>query len=350
MIEDQLEQSESNFDYINPMKHPPYHLRTNKAVDRLLLVDILRKLRQPDYKEITYYSLAGPFLEDLRVMDHFFPEMKLVSLESNEQTFKRQSFNRFSSRLDLRHKTLADFLIHDYRPSNCDVFWLDYTDLKYERFDEFQSVLNRVLPGSVVRITLRAEPEVDVVALKDRLSTEELNRLLGKLERTFKDEFARVLPHGESLVSTAFIKPPEFARMVQLMIRRAASTALDKAGSKVDFLSLQSTRYNDNTQMVSVTGIICLRSDSEIRERLQSIRFANFDWHEPDRIDIPALSVKERLHLERYLPVLDGQDAGETLFEALQYMIENGAKRSKQQLSHYADCHRDYPNFVRISL
>ena len=51
------------------MRHPPYHLRTNKAVDRLLLVELLRVL-EANGGPFSYYSLGGPFLEDLRVMDH----------------------------------------------------------------------------------------------------------------------------------------------------------------------------------------------------------------------------------------------------------------------------------------
>lgn len=330
------------------MKHPAYHLRTNKAVDRLLLANILRALG-PRYDDFTYYSLAGPFLEDLRVMDHFFPEMKLVSLEKNAQTFRRQEFNKFSSRIDLQNITLADFLTYTYTPGVNDVFWLDYTDLRYERFDEFQRVLKIVPPGSVVRITLRAEPMIDLYSLENRLTREELERMRNELEDDFKNEFDKLLTQIPE--EGVFARLTQFARMVQLMVRRAASLALDVAGSKVDYLPVQSTRYNDHTQMLSVTGIVCLRSQIEcFQDKLKCVRLVNFDWHEPERIDIPSLSVKERLHLERYLPIPIGQDAGDILFKALEYMIDDGETRSKRQLSHYADCHRDYPNFVRISI
>src|SRR5437016_2552014 len=104
------------------MKHPPYHLRINKAVDRLLLVNVLRPLN-PD-SEFTYYSLAGPFLEDLRVMDHYFPKMNLVSLELDPQTCKRQEFHRFTSRIQLKEITMGSFLSDEYEPGATDVFWL----------------------------------------------------------------------------------------------------------------------------------------------------------------------------------------------------------------------------------
>ena len=331
------------------MKHPPYHLRPNKAVDRLLLVDILRKL-STESGNFTYYSLAGPFLEDLRVMDHFFPEMKLVSIERSEQTFKRQQFNKFSSRLDLRRVTFDDFLNHDYEPQEYDVFWLDYTDLKYARFDEFQSLLTQVEPNSVIRLTLRAEPSIDLRVLDNRVSEDEVVRLRNELIETFKNEFDKVLPHDSELLCNAFKKQSVFAHMIQLMVRNAASQALDTSGNTLVYLPLQSTRYIDLTQMVSVTGIVCLREEEEMmRSKLASIRFANFDWETPpEQINIPALSVKERLHLEEHLPIAEDKNAGEMLFKKLGYMIENNANQSKKQLSHYAYCYRDYPNFIRI--
>lgn len=126
------------------MKHPPYHLRINKSVDRLLLVDAIRALGPAlgvvDFSEFTYHTLAGPFLEDLRVMTHFFPEMQMISIESDEQTHKRQLFNKFCSNVQLRKVGFSDYLYYDYEPGDKDIFWLDYTDLKYRRFTEFQQV------------------------------------------------------------------------------------------------------------------------------------------------------------------------------------------------------------------
>ena len=331
------------------MKHPPYHLRTNKAVDRLLLANILLELGGK-CKNYRYYSLAGPFLEDLRVMDHFLPDMKLVSLETDSQTYKRQDFHKFNSVIVLLKKDLRGFVVNDYQPeeNTKDVFWLDYTDLTYARFQEFQLVLKMVPPGSVVRITLRAQRELDVDDLKDYLPSDTLEALKSGIENRFTAEFEKILPPD---APGAFATPKEFAHMVQHMVRYTASDALDTTGNPVDFLPVQSTRYNDNTQMLSITGVVCLRDQiASIKDELKSITYANFDWHEPDLINIPALSMKERLWLEKHLPVEAGKDAGEELYALLGYMIDSSEKTSKQQLAHYADYCRFYPNFVRINL
>jgi hypothetical protein len=326
------------------MRHPPYHLRTNKAVDRLLLIELLRAMR-PNPGAFNYYSLGGPFLEDLRVMDHYFPSALLCSVEKNLQTFNRQEFNRFNSKLRIERQSLGEFLNHTYVQGDRDVFWLDYTDCKYTRFEEFEVVLKKVPPGSVVRLTLRAEPDLDLTALQERLAEDVIARIRSDMERVFQEEFAKVLPHPPA---GAFASPVDYARMVQLMIRRAASTALDTPGSEVDFLHVHSMRYDDQTQMLSTTGVVCEKARlAATRTMLESVRFADFDWNEPHQINIPALSVKERHRLERLLPISDAADAGEALFNELGYHIGDGAAATKRQLKQYADYHREYPQFVR---
>lgn len=330
------------------MKHPAYHLRVNKTIDRLLLVDIIRKIAL-DGKNCTYYSLGGPFLEDLRVMDHYFPEMKLVSLETNKQTYQRQLFNRFSSRININHARVDSFISGPYEPSALDIFWLDYTSLKYELLQEFQLVLSTVPYGSVVRITLHAEPKVNLNSLKDDISSEEFNNLLNALINDFKNRFDRLIS-GE-LDPNYFEQHNKFPELVQNLVRIAAANALDKPRDQATFLPLQSTYYSDGTQLLSVTGLVCERSRIDLmKEQLSGIRFANFDWKAPQRIDIPALSVKERLTLEHRLPVENGEDAGEILYDMLKYRIDDSERKTKTQLSHYADCQRDYPNFIRTHL
>lgn len=332
------------------IKHPPYNLRTNKAVDRILLAKVLRKF---DFNEkgCGYYSLAGPFLEDLRVIDHYLPEMKLTSIESDKNTYLRQIFNRFNSSISFINREFGDFLFYDYVPSDRrDVFWLDFSKLKYHLFEEFQNVLKKVPPGSIVKITLRAEPEINLRTLEDRVSNEEMERFKNELEEKFNNEFQKVLSNP---VAGAFSSQKDFAKMVQLMIRNASSLALDYSGSEIDYLPIQAMRYNDGTQMLSVTGIVHLRDQTEINKIKKTIESCNnscIDWEEPKEINIPNLSIKERLRLEHFLPVQEGFDSGEVLYKELNYCIDETEKLSKCQFSRYAEFYREYPNFMKTSI
>ena len=349
-LSEELEESEEW------MKHPPYHLRTNKAVDRLLLVDLLRELR-PNFERCTYYSLGGPFLEDLRVMNHFFPAMRLVSFEKSEHTLRRQEFHRFDRLTELRLLPINDFVNRDYdpesdsnyQPGDIDVFWLDYTGLEYSYFGLFETLLTKVPTGSVVRITLRAEPEINYRSLKDRLPEPILSSVREQVERQFEETYGPVLP---SSAAGALATGRNYARMVQSMVQRAAAIALDDSGSDRNFLPVQSARYDDNTQMLSVTGIVVAKGEEgEMRQRLDRVRLKDFDWNEPAEIDIPALSAKERLILEPHLPVDEGEaDPGGVLCRILNYNIHDTLPNSRRQLAQYAAYYREYPNFVRASV
>lgn len=78
------------------MSHPPYHLRHNKAVDRFLFIDLISKINEVSNGAIasyTYHSLGGPFLEDFKLMHHYFPLINMVCIEKDLETHKRQKFN-----------------------------------------------------------------------------------------------------------------------------------------------------------------------------------------------------------------------------------------------------------------
>ena len=332
------------------MKHPPYHLRVNKAVDRQTLVDVIRVLN-PIPGLCSYYSLAGPFLEDLKVMDHFFPEMRLFSLENDKHTLLRQEFHRFDSRITLLKRTLHDFIHREYEASSgegaTDIFWMDFTNFEYRHFESFQVLLRKAPIGTLIRVTLRAEPDFDLDTLEQYLAEADIEELKTSVDSKFQEIYKSILPHP---APGPFSSLEDYARMVQLMLRRAASAELDRSRSERDFLPIQSTRYNDNTQMLSVTGIICRRgSEAEYRDRLATVPHADFDWNPPTEIAIPHLSTKERLLLERHLPVASGEDAGERLSAQLEYRIAKREEDHKKELRRYAQHYREYPGFIRVS-
>lgn len=325
-----------------PRKHPPYQLRVNKAVDRLLLANLINKMGPAD--KYTYHSLAGPFLEDLRVMHHYFPEMKLISFEDDTNTYNRQKFHKFCSKnhLELKPVSIGYFILHDYEPKDKDIFWLDYTGLEIGHFNDFQNVLKAVLPGSIIRITLRAQPNLDLDELEDQLPVENIDIIRKNLNYDFREKFDALLsvPAPELFSNLA-----DYALTIQRMIGKAASEALDTSGSPVDFMPIESTRYRDGVQMLSLTGIVYIRKEKEnCQKALLAKGYKEFDWKTTPRlISVPALSTKELLALEDSLPIENGEDAGEALNKILSYM-------EKKQLAHYAEFHREYPQFIRVSV
>lgn len=309
------------------MKHPPYHLKVNKAIDRFLLVEILNILKKHcDISDYTYYSLGGPFLEDCRIINDHCPETNIVSIEKNEQTFKRQQFHRFSKILDLRLENFTNFLAN-FSSTGREIFWLDYTDLKLGHFEDFMSILGKVSEKSIVKITIRAES-------------------YSKGWEEFYREYGKILP--ASVKKTDIERLIPFIKLLQRMIQIASQQALPAPGKSI-FQLLDSSYYSDQTHMLSITGIVCNKNEvSEIQQWFKNWHFANLKWDDPRRIDVPTLSTKERLHLEKYLPTK--AKTGSSLSRALGYKIDDSSKESIAKLKQYEEFYRYYPYFARISI
>ena len=319
------------------MKHPPYHLRVNKAIDRFLLVEILDILkRHCDISDYTYYGFGGPFLEDCRLIHDRCPEIQIVSIEKNVETFKRQEFHRFSKKLNLRNEDFASFLAH-FSSSGQEIFWLDYTDLKFGNFDEFMNILGKVSENSIVKITIRAEPPSNA----GLLSQERDERW-----EDFQKEYNQILP--ASIQQTDIERFQPFIKLLQEMLKIAAQQALPPSGESV-FQLLDSSYYNDQTQMLSVTGIVCNKNEvSEIQQWFKNLAFINLTWAEPRGIDVPILSIKERSHLEKYLPTT--KKTGLFLSRALGYKIDDTNDKHIDKLRQYEEYYQYYPYFARVSI
>ena len=323
------------------MKHPAYHLRENKAIDRFLLVEIIDILkRHCDISDYTYYGFGGPFLEDCKLIHDRCPEIPIVSIEKNEQTFKRQEFHCFSKKLDLRRKDFASFLAH-FSSSGKEIFWLDYTDLKFGNFDEFMNILGKVSENSVVKITIRAEPPSK--ELTEELAPEEREKKLEEKWENFQREYNQILPASAKQANIE--RPVPFINLLQKMLEIAAQQVFRESESV--FQPLNSSYYDDQTQMLSVTGIVCKKNKvAKIRQWFKSWRFINLTWAEPHSIDVPILSTKERLHLAKYLPTT--KRTGLSLSRALGYKIDNTGKKHIEKLRQYEEFYQYYPYFARV--
>ena len=316
------------------MSQPPYHLRQNKAVDRLIFVDAIQRLwLLDDLSGCIYHSFGGPYLEDLRLIYESFPEMSMVSIERDAEIYKRQDFHLPCGNLTLCHDDFGSFLATYDPGESTGIFWLDYTGLEYAHFEQFLTLLQKVNPYSMIKLTVDAST--------NKYFSE--GHLLTAKAEEFKATFDRLLPDPATVPSRS---PRSFAATLQDIVRVAAEKALPGHGSLV-FQPISSFFYADGHPMLTVTGIVCLRKHvSKIRDGFVNWQFANLNWGDVRLIDLPNLTTKERLHLQRHLPV--EQNPGASLTAALGYLVvEDSQTRTEEQLAQYAEYHRYSPYFIR---
>ncbi|MDD4736283.1 MAG: hypothetical protein PHP44_09270 [Kiritimatiellae bacterium] len=320
------------------MKHPPYHLRVNKAVDRFLFIELIGCLYSEfGYSKANYYGFGGPFLEDFRLLHHYFPEINLTSLEKNQATYKRQQLHKSSKKIHLIDENLTAFLLSSYEAKLNDIFWLDYTGLKMDIFVEFQRLLTMVEPEAVIKITLNSH----------WLDTNEQNAaFINEQTNDFVKKFGTIIPREE--ITGRLLKPAEFPLLLQRMINVAAQNSL--GGRNLSFELLHSCTYDDGTPMLSVTGMLCSDETSiqKAKSSVKSWRFKNHEWDiKPHSVNVPILSHEERIAINRYLPTKTR--SVKNIANRLGYNIESSRPKTEDALLQYADFYRHYPSFIKVS-
>jgi len=312
----------------------PYHLRLNKTADRFTFIEAIGRLnRFSNLEDYMYYGLGGPFLEDFRLIYEFYPQVKMVSIEHDENIYKCQEFHRpcVDSHLSLEFTDLTSFITSYDPQDNLSIFWLDYTDLALRCFKDFKALLEKISLNSMIKVTLRADT-------REYWASE--NKSRERKAQSFQKKFREVMPDPSE-------DPPrgsvDFAYLLQRMVQLAAQQALPPEATPITFQPVSSFYYSDGTTMFTITGIVCLKDNiPEVIETYQGWEFANTDWSLPKLIDVPILSTKERLNLQECLPC--SSSAGSVLSSRLGYLISDNTEAALQQ---YAIFHRYSPYFLR---
>lgn len=319
------------------MSGPPYHLRKNKAADRLTFIDAIGYLQKlnPESTEYTYYGFGGSYLEDMRVIYEFHPEIELVSIEKDPEVFERQDFHRPCNKIRLENVDMGKIIDEAELDDKICIVWLDYTKLEYPFFEQFGLVINQVASGSMVKITLRADPR-DYFRIYNGESN---GKPKDKKIEKFLKKFENILPDTDIPWRYG-----DFAYYVQKMVRITAQRALE--GTSFTYCPISSFYYSDGTWMLTVTGVVWPTEDkSKVETTFAGWKFPNLSWEEPRWINIPDLSTKERLFLQRFLPC-EG-DSGAFLREKLGHPIGGDNQTTEEALEQYAIFHRYFPYFLR---
>jgi hypothetical protein len=249
----------------------------------------------------------------------------MVSIEKDRETHKRQEFHLPCGKLRLKYMEFQSFLAQFQATDAKSIFWLDHTGLEYWHFESFMALLGKVAAGSMIKVSLRAEP-----------------RDYEDNSQKFRDIFEAVMPDP-------YADPPvrfrDYVCLLQDMMRIAAQRALP-AEMPLTFQPVSSFFYSDGTGMFTLTGIVCERRElDKVKVAFKGWEFANLIWAAPKRIDVPILSTKERLHLQHKMPC--PRDAGKILCRTLGYLIDDTETKSEAKLRQYAAFHRYSPYFMK---
>lgn len=318
---------------------PAYHLRTNKAVERLLFVELLRKLdgRLPKpIESYRYVGLGGPYLEDFALIHGAFGNRRMMSLELKKHVRTRQLVNLPYSRIELTLDSTETF-VDKYETGNVPlIVWFDYERQNWkQQLSESCELLQKLPAMSIFKITLTGktdwlggEGEKDPLAFK-----------AGKLSSIFNDygPFDPGQMNEQSICKTLYG-----------ICRRAIADAVPDTQEK-GVRTLASYEYNDGTPVLTITTIIGALAAIRNLVRKADLRawpFALLNWKEPKKIDVPSLGLRERLAVDRLLPDADAR----TVVIRLKLRLGKDYRESVKAIDNYLEFYRYVPQFLRVSL
>ncbi|MUH01005.1 hypothetical protein F7734_55590 [Scytonema sp. UIC 10036] len=320
----------------------PYHLRPNKAIDRYAFLELLSKIdKYCNIESYKYIGFGGHSLEDFKYIHSRFGINNMLSIESNREVYNRQKFNQPHNCIDCLQQSSGEFL-NAFQREEETIIWLDYvkpSELRMQ-IEEFQATISKLESRDIVKITVNFHASSYVASDKSKRSFELQNERINKLKEILGDLF----PAAEVIADMMTEK--RFTEALCLVIKYAANLTM-RGEDNIFFQPLTTFCYADGQNMLTVTGILLKSDEIEAFFNTTNIdkwELSNTKWEKPKRINIPDLTIKERLHIDSQLP----NSQAKTIQDNLGFLFDSKESTSLEMLEAYILFYRQSPYFSRI--
>jgi hypothetical protein len=329
----------------------PYHLRPNKFVDRQLFVDLLARVsRLRDFSKYVYISMGGKFLDDHRALHMALEVTELISIDASPEVVARQDFNKPFDSMRCLPKTAAEFVdefstfASTYPSDTHFVVWLDYTSPKERllQLQEFSKLIGHFQPFDIVKITMNAN--INTLGAGDRPPPgfQTIREWRLQVYQSQLGQFPSN-PTVEEMDQLHF--PRVLARSIAAAGKRGIETFRDTTLRPLSVFSYSDGPHN----MLSSAWIVLPQSEAD--SFMHKPPIANWpylapSWEDVARINVPDLSTREKLHIDRLL-LSKGDDE---ISQSFGFFFGKNETESIEQVSQYRRHYRFYPHFMRVSL
>jgi len=321
---------------------PPFQLRPNKFVDRMLFLDLAtRTAALRGAQNYAYISMGAKFLHDHHSIYRRIGIDSLVSFDRESDDIKRQNFNRPTGKMKCLEMDSADLpgQLDELRGDKSVIIWLDFTSPKDRRVQLQQSeeVLKRLHPGDMLRVTMNSE-----------------YRKFGKYDSDAEKKF----PDLQSMVAAKLSKqipeylPASLTRLEEIDVPRVLSCSLGMAADRavkyrddICIVPILSTTYADGDRMLTAACVVRPIEEKTLPDSLRGWRHRSKTWEDVVNIDVPDFSMREKQHIDRRLNYSPAK-----ILQSLPFRPESAgaADLLKKGIENYKRFHRYYPAFHHV--
>ena len=160
-------------------------------------------------------------------------------------------------------------------------------------------------------------------------------------------DFGRCFPNGlgeEEVTTNNF--PKTLLRVLEFT---AAEVLHDRHDWR--FHPLSSAVYADGQTMLTLTGIVGKRSklaNIVNTPGLVGWDFTRLVWNDPVLIEVPELTLKERIHVNQLLPKHENNIS--FIHRKLGFQMDKVVEESERKLRNYVSFQRHYPHFGKVAI
>ena len=310
-----------------------YTLRPNKNVERKLILECLTGLSSVlDFSKYLYVGLGSMWFVDFILAHKQLLISEMISIERDAP--KRAEFNIPFSVIRVEPGETTKVLPRLNLPGRLVIAWLDYDTglLTSPVLQDTSTICSQVSEGSVVLITLNASSS-SLRNQKDlhgnALSEEDVLRRFGR----------DLIPKPAPLEAT---QPNGFPKFLAEILFEHIHRVIRKAGRSEVFLPLFNFKYKDNAPMITIGGIIAGdKIVSAVVERISQLALDFVSGAQQLVIDVPHLTFKEKLALDRILPKAQVPSIADV--EKLGFPLKQA------QIDSYYKFYRYYPTFAEMT-
>ncbi|WP_336146546.1 O-methyltransferase [Marinobacter salarius] len=309
-----------------------YSLRPNKSAERKIIIETLSNLKSAyDIAGYRYIGFGSLWFTDLVLAHKLLGIDHLISIERASSKKKRIEFNKPLGCIEIVMGSSTEQLEKIVDDEKKTLTWLDYDGdlISTINSGDIEIFCEKAAAGSILIITVNA----DTNSLKYKKE--------GEKELTETEYLERNLMHDLPKDFKRYISRSEFPKLAANIVFRSIESSLITSDRNLEFKPLWNIKYSDNANMVTVGGVIDAKEELD---RLEDIPFLK---NPPDYIslgkqqfglNLPILTMKEKMHLDSLLP-------SETTLSPADLDFELKAK----ELDAYSSLYKFFPTFSEIT-
>lgn len=322
------------------MSEPFYHLRPNKYVDRQLFAATLSALAGVyDLPKYHYIGFGSYLFDDFKLLHNLLNIQKMTSLEADHNTYERAVFNLPYNCINVIESTSTDYITYFEHEDKNYIFWLDYTNPSEigQQFSDIASLLDKAVCGDIIKVTINAN--VSSLSAKELYGEAQQKKRLEELNNRLGDSVPCDITYSD-MTTTKY--PLTLLKCLKSLIEKTLSPS--EYDSRF-FVPLLTTIYRDGQFMLTLTGIVLENEEerNKVKSVLERLNFVSLAWDKVTNINIPNLTIKEILEINKLLP---SDDALKQINENFSFVFDE----KENQHINYISFYKYYPNFHHFSL